>query len=226
MVLLAIYDTKYCFTYVDFGQYGSTNHRSVLRSSGLYKAFEENKSNVPVPMEAEGFEDSLPYFLLGVEISLLKTWLIRPFPGLLDDSQSIFNYQLSRARRTIKNVFGILVARWRIFKRPIRALIETVQLIIEVCFSLHNYLQTTQLSSYTLQDFIDVEGFDGAIKEGNWRNIIKHDSALNSFTKAQVGKVSYDSKIVQSSLKDHLNSAVGQVEWQWDYIKRAGPSIK
>ena len=167
MVLLAIYDTKYCFTYVDFGQYGNTNHSSVLRSSGLYKAFEENKFNVPAPMEAERFEDSLPYFLLGVEISPLKTWLMRPFAGLLDESQSIFNYQLSRARRTIKNVFGILVARWRIFKRPIRALIETVQLIIGVCFCLHNYLQTTQPSSYTLQGFIDVEGFDGAIKEGN-----------------------------------------------------------
>ena len=74
-------------------------------------AFEENKFNVPAPMEAEGFEDSLPYFLLGVEISPLQTWLMRPFPGLLDDSQSIFNYQLSRARRTIKNVFSILVAR-------------------------------------------------------------------------------------------------------------------
>ena len=122
-------------------------------------------------------------------------------------------------------MFAIWVARWWIFKRPIRALIETVQLIIGVCFCLHNYLQTTQPSSYTLQGFIDVEGFDGAIKDGNWRNIIKHDT-LNSFTKAKVGKVSYDSKVVQSSLNNYLNSAAGQMEWQWDYIKRTGPSIK
>ena len=73
MVLLAICDAKYRFTYVDFGQYGSTNNSSVLRSSGLYKAFEENKFNVPAPTEAEGFEDPLPYFLLGVEIFPLKT---------------------------------------------------------------------------------------------------------------------------------------------------------
>ena len=33
VVLIAICDAKYCFTYVDFGQYGSTNNSSVLRTS-------------------------------------------------------------------------------------------------------------------------------------------------------------------------------------------------
>ena len=46
VVLLAICNAKYCFTYVDFGQYGSTNDSSVLRSSDLYKVIEENKFNV------------------------------------------------------------------------------------------------------------------------------------------------------------------------------------
>ena len=59
VVLLAICDAKYCFTYVGFGQYGSTDDSSVLRSSGLHKVFEENKFNVPAPTEAEWFEDPL-----------------------------------------------------------------------------------------------------------------------------------------------------------------------
>ena len=67
---------------------------------------------------------------------------------------------------------------------------------------------------------------DGAIKEGDWRNIIKHDGALNSFTKAKGGKVLYDAKVVQSSSKAYLNPVVGQVKYRWDYIKRAGPSRK
>ena len=104
VVLLAICDAKYCFTYVDFGQYGSTNNSSVLRSSSLYKALEENKFNVPAPTEAEGGE-----------IFPLKTWLMRPFPGSLDDFQD-FQLRLSTARRTIENASGILVARSRIFK--------------------------------------------------------------------------------------------------------------
>ena len=52
------------------------------------------------------------------------------------------------------------------------------------------------------QGIIDVEGFAGAIKEGDWRNILKHNSALNSFTKTKGGRggVSYDAKGVRSSL--------------------------
>ena len=73
MLLLAVCDEKYFFTYVDFGQYGRTNDSSVLRSSGLYKAFEKNKFDMPAPSEAERFEDPLPYFLLGYEIFLLRT---------------------------------------------------------------------------------------------------------------------------------------------------------
>ena len=188
MVLLAISDAKYCFTYADFSQYGSTNDSSILRSSGLYKAFEENKFNVPAPTEAEWFEDPLPYFLLEEEMLPLKTWLMRQFLGSLDNSQKIFNYQLSRAWGTIENAFGILVARRRMFRRPIRTSIETVQSVIRACVCLHNYFQITQSSSYTPQGFIDVEGFDGAIKERDWRNIIKHDSALNNFTKVKGGK--------------------------------------
>ena len=68
VVLLVICEEKYCFTNVDFGQYGSTDDSSVLRSFDLYKTFEENKFNVPAPTEAEGFEDPLPYFLLEEEI--------------------------------------------------------------------------------------------------------------------------------------------------------------
>ena len=99
VVLLAICDAKYCFTYVNFGKYGCTNDSSFLRSSGLYKAFEENKFNVPAPMKADGFEDPLPYFpyfLHGDEIFSLNIWLMRSFPGSLDDSQKIFNYRLSK----------------------------------------------------------------------------------------------------------------------------------
>ena len=96
------------------------------------------------------------------------------------------NYRYSRAKCTIENAFSILLARCRTFKRPARVSIETVQSIIRASVCLHNYLRTTQSSSYTLS-FIDVEGFDGAMTGEYWRNIIKHDNALNSFTKAKGG---------------------------------------
>ena len=64
--------------------------------------------------------------------------------------------------------------------------------------------------SYIPQGFIDIEGLDGAIKERDWSNIAKLDSALNSFKKAKGGGGgAYDAKLVQSSLKVYLNSEVG-----------------
>ena len=74
----------------------------------------------PVP-EALNINDcQLPPVLVGDDIFALKTWMMKPYAGKsLSVEQRIFNYRLSRARRTIENAFGILVARWRIFRGPI-----------------------------------------------------------------------------------------------------------
>ena len=53
--------------------------------------------------------------------------------------------------------------------------------------------------------------FDGAIKEGDWRNIIKHDRVLNSFTKAKVEKVEHDAKVAQSSFKAYLSGLASEM---------------
>ena len=182
--MLSICTVKYCFSYVEFDQYGSTNDSSVLRSSGLYKGFETKNFNIPPLAEIKGIENPPPYYILGDAIFPFKSWLMRQCSGLLDGSQKMFIYLLSSARRTIENVFGILVARWRIFKRPILVSLETVQSVIGACICLHNCLKTTQISSYSLQGFMDVEGFYGTIKEGEWRNTVGSCCALTSSAKA------------------------------------------
>jgi DDE superfamily endonuclease len=48
--------------------------------------------------------------------------------------------RFSRARNCIECAFGILSGKWRIFKRPIQAKIETVNDIIKACVVLHNFV--------------------------------------------------------------------------------------
>ena len=55
-------------------------------------------------------------------------------------------------------------------------------------------MQTTQTLSYSSQDFIDIEDFDGTIKEGVWGITVRSGPALASFTKAKWGGVTYDAK--------------------------------
>ena len=62
----------------------------------------------------------LPYVFIGDEAFSLRKELPKPYNvKQLRRQRKIFNYRLSRARRVIKNVFGILVARFGIFKTHI-----------------------------------------------------------------------------------------------------------
>ena len=66
--------------------------------------FEDHSNNIPQPESVKGCDfEPLPYFLEGNEIFLLKTWLMRPYPGKLAEQERLFNYRLSRARRKYTN---------------------------------------------------------------------------------------------------------------------------
>lgn len=106
---------------IDLGQYGSNNDSGVLLRSEINQRFQSETLNIPEPTSLEGCNyDPLPFFLVGDEIFPLKTCLMRPFPGRgMTESQAVYNYRHSRARRTIENAFGLMTARWRILNTTI-----------------------------------------------------------------------------------------------------------
>ena len=100
LLLLAICDARYCFSFVDIGSYGSNNDSGVFRNSKMGNLLENNQMGIPEASHKEGcLLDPLPYFLLGDEIFCFKTWLMKPCPGTLTHDQRIFNYRLLRGRR-------------------------------------------------------------------------------------------------------------------------------
>ena len=103
---------------------------------------------------------------------------MKPYPGKnISEEMQVHNYRLSRAGRTIENVFGILAARWRIFRRPIRAIVNTVENIIKACVCLHNYFKQTDSAKYTPICFVDSTDSTGNITEGNWRSDQKNQQS-------------------------------------------------
>ena len=72
VVLLAIFYAKYCFTYADFGQYGSTNDRSVLRSSGLYKSSRKTNPMCQLQQKLKGLKIHCPTFFSWKRYSRLR----------------------------------------------------------------------------------------------------------------------------------------------------------
>lgn len=170
IVLLAVCDSAYCFTFVDIGAYGSTNDASVLSNTTYGEALDKWPTVLNIPKQTYCGRQKLPFVFVGDEIFPLKPWLLKPYPGKnLDESQRINNYRLSRARRTIENAFGILAAKWRIFRRPIKGNVDLIELITMGTVCLHNFLRMTDNAHYTPSGFVDSESDSGDIIPGNWR---------------------------------------------------------
>ena len=86
------------------------------------------------------------------------------------EDKAIFNYRLSRARRIIENTFGILAARWRIFRRPILAQPQNAISYTKAAIVLHNYLRTHNSPVYCPPGFVDGEDGSGNVVQGSWRD--------------------------------------------------------
>ena len=72
----------------------------------------------PKPCKLAQRVTPIPSFLLGDEAFALDVNLMKPYPHktALGD-EKVFNYRLSRARRIVKNAFGLLCVRFRVLMR-------------------------------------------------------------------------------------------------------------
>lgn len=106
---------------------------------------------------------------MGDDAFPVKTYLMKPFPGRdQTDERMIHNFRLSRARRTSENAFGILAARFQVFKQPIRTSPANIKHITLAAVALHNMLRVTAKDTYSPPEFIDRD-INGRLHEGQWR---------------------------------------------------------
>ncbi|XP_031327875.1 uncharacterized protein LOC116159107 [Photinus pyralis] len=142
---MAVCDAFYKFSLVDIGAYGS-QYDSIVFSDSPFGSTILHRQRVILHLPHEtalpNTDRILPYFFVADQAFPLHEKIMRPCPGeRLGEAKEIFNYRLSRARRTIENTFGILASRWRVFRKPIIANVETCIAITKACVALHNYLQ-------------------------------------------------------------------------------------
>ena len=115
IILMAVVDAEYKFLYIDVGAIGSESDGGVFAKSELAKLLQEHGMNLPPPDKLPNApEDSPPahYFFVGDDAFPLRHYMMKPHPSrALTHDERIFNYWLSRARRTVENAFGILANR-------------------------------------------------------------------------------------------------------------------
>lgn len=144
---MAIVDANYRLIAVDIGAAGRRSDGGVFRESKIGRRFQRKILNVP---NADAvYEDGpvLPYVLVGDEAFPLSFFLMTPYPrsGILNYRKKVFNYRLSRARRMVESAFGILGARWRIYRNAIIGTPQLVTKIVQATTCLHNWFITNSL---------------------------------------------------------------------------------
>lgn len=144
VVLMAVCDHNYKFTLVDIGCMGKNSDAGIYANSDLNVA--NRMLDIPEGTSCLSRTDiQMPYFFIGDEAFPIGKHLMRPYSGrYLGERKNIFNYRLSRARRTIENTFGILAKKWGIYNRPIAAIPENINKYILTTVCLHNFLRNEE----------------------------------------------------------------------------------
>lgn len=218
---MAICDAKYRFLWVDIGSYGRDNDAAVFGRSDIAKLLETGDAGLPAADEEGGL--NLPYYLVGDEIFPLRQWLMKPYPGKnLTLDQQIYNYRLSRARRTIENAFGILSSKFRIFRSPIIANIDLIDLIVQACTVLHNYLLLTDNAKYLPSGFVDSYDSSGNITDGAWRTEPPAEGLVPLCNQGNRNAPNV-AKATRDMLRTYVTSDEGSVSWQHAHVTDVGP---
>lgn len=126
----------------------------------------------------------------------------------------LFCYRLSRARRCSENAFGILGARFQIFRSAMRYDPDDATKIILACCCLHNLLRTEVVGRqmYTPPQFLDEEDeLIGRFHSGEWRQ----EPALGIINLNKQGGNRHANAALQlrDEWCDYFNG-VGAVPWQ------------
>ncbi|XP_050033151.2 uncharacterized protein [Dermacentor andersoni] len=165
---MAAVDSNLKFICVDVGAYGRQSDGGTLSASRFGKSLEEGLRGLPPPKQLPGTNIVAPHVFVGDEAFQHRPDFLQPYSGRCqDENKRIFNYRLSRTRRCVENAFGVMVSRFRIFRRAINLRPQNADYVVMACCALHNFLRDDVI--YMTANYVDTEDAYGNITSGQWR---------------------------------------------------------
>ncbi|CAK9291812.1 unnamed protein product [Gordionus sp. m RMFG-2023] len=98
VVLQGIVDAKGKFITVDVGSFGSESDGGVFANSKIYKMIENGEIQLPPSKKLPNSSLLFPHFFVTDDAYPLKSYILKPYKGILTPQQEAFNYRISRAR--------------------------------------------------------------------------------------------------------------------------------
>ena len=206
MVLLPIANNNYEFLYVSFGTNRRISDGGVKENTDFYLKLLAGKLKLPRLNPKNG----LNFVFVSDEAFALRKDFLKPYNvRTLYKQRRIFNYRLSRGRRVIENVFGILVSRFRFLSSCINVKPENINRIVMARCVLPNYLGRKS-SEYLTPESVDCEDWESCqvtekLRYGN-TNVADIRANHNRFA-------SEKAEAVGDSFRAYFNNA-GSVLWQ------------
>jgi hypothetical protein len=200
IVLMAVVDSEYRFTFVDIGAYGKDADPTIFSKTSFWKSIESEKLKLPNPKPLPGTNEAVPYVFVGDEAFSLHKHMMRPFGGRQQSvTKRVFNYRLTVARRYVECAFGILSNKWRIFHRPLNVSVGLATRIVQACCVLHNFVR--ERDGYHFEHTLSINGLQPLSEGPLPRN------------QGQVKE-----KSIRMKYAEYFMSEQGSVKWQMDKI--------
>jgi hypothetical protein len=143
VVLLGVANTIYNFICADFGCQGRISDGGVFKYTSLYETIEQGNINLPADETLPGRTNPVLFVFVAEDEFALATYIMKPYPGHKPGESSperIFNYRLSKVRRIIENLFGILSPKFRVLFKPIVLHLDNVESAVFLSISTDFYV--------------------------------------------------------------------------------------
>ncbi|XP_043951124.1 putative nuclease HARBI1 isoform X2 [Drosophila biarmipes] len=191
VLILAICDISYRFTYIDAGAFGNGGEQYAFTKSKFGNDLLSDKLPFPQDSMLNGHE--APYFIVGNDAFPLHMRLMKQYYGKhLDEKEQVFNAKLGETLRCIENAFAILSARWMAFQRTLPNQPYEAQKIIATCCYLHNFLMRESPKTYSITP--DSE--------------IPPNTVMTELRPCRRGRPHDFCKKLRNNLREYLNSCV------------------
>lgn len=143
VVLLAVSDADGMFVIVDVGEYGRNSDGRVLTNSNFGRALQSGNLDLPEPRPLPGDTTPIPFYFTADEAFSLKKNMMRPFSRkqLTTNNRRMYNYRLSRGRKSVECSFGALSSKFGALNTLIRCNPDKVDTIIQAMCVLHNAIK-------------------------------------------------------------------------------------
>lgn len=210
IVLMACCDADGLFTMIECGYAGRNSDGGIFRASAIKYWLTHSGLDIPSPsrLPNDTNESLFPFYLVGDEAFPLSTYLMRPYSKrILDNTKRIFNYRLSRGRKTIECAFGMMCEKFQVLNSPIRCRdVEKINGIIKSVCVLHNFVRKREGIQYRTSQH------DENVSDGVAVLPLQNDNMPN--TEINIRSSGND---IRNYLANYFITPQASLPWQWKY---------